>query len=161
MEATTPLVDKAVKVNSANVRRESRPNCVPLPFFSWELNLGNICPVPISLLFICVFYAKKSTFFFGLSKIPHIKVGNVFLFFCILTSTAAARVSWLIQWSQPFELKIKLDQILGLNRSAWLNGDIKLWTSRSQGLKVSRSQGSKVSRSQGPKVSRSQGPKVS
>ena len=30
-----------------------------LPFFSWELNLGNICPVPISLLIICVFYAKK------------------------------------------------------------------------------------------------------
>ena len=32
------------------------------------------------------------------------------------------------------EKNTKLDQILGLNRSARLNGDIKLWTSRSLGL---------------------------
>ena len=51
----------------------------------------------------------------------------------------------------------KLDQILGLNRSARLNRDSELWTlvSRSRGPKVPRSQGLKVSRSQGPKVLRS------
>ena len=77
-----------------------------LPFFSWELNLGNKCPVPISLLFICVLCKKDNVFLWTFKNSSH-QGWKFFLFFCIFTSTADARVSWLIQWSLPFELKIK------------------------------------------------------
>ena len=85
-----------------------------LLFFSWERNVGNKCPVPISLLIICIFHAKRYNFYIIFSKIPHIKVGFFFLKFihfyldhCRHSYLTWTHISWLIQWSIPFEYRYK------------------------------------------------------
>ena len=74
-----------------------------------------------SQLVFCLFaffYAKKSTFFFGLSKIPHIKVGNVSLkknrqfFFRYLISVKFTTFIDFPKWRTRWSLLVKEKKVL-------------------------------------------------